>query len=220
VSALFLLTHASSVGGFARMVSAGGSGAVVDKGAVERKLAERVGEGVVVVNQRVTAVTTAEDDTVVVSTATDRSFTCRRVICAVPAASANRIDFHPPLGDALAFTLANMAPGLISTFEFRTKKSPAAGDGWTAESPYTVLYEVASRDRTVGILGGKQCLRWSTDPSSFVHRVQDYFNVGEVSARHGVTSVCTPRPGAMAHYHTLRQPDGKVHFAGPDTATR
>ena len=47
---------------------------------------------------------------------TNASFTCSRIICAVPPSSVNRIDFSPPLPPVVSDAFANFSMGAAIKF--------------------------------------------------------------------------------------------------------
>ena len=94
---------------------------------------------------------------------TNASFTCSRIICAVPPTAVNRIDFSPPLPPIVSDAFANFSMGAVIKFtlayerpHWREGVADCGAGGFSGETvclrdggdaPFLYLFDSTSADQ-------------------------------------------------------------------------
>ena len=119
---------------------------------------------------------------------TNASFTCSRVICAVPPSAVNRIDFHPPLPPIANSAFANFSMGAAIKFTLSY-----ARPHWREGDP--------DADCAAGFSGATVCLRDGGD-APFLALVDstsvEQYDAAEEFTLTGIVGKCTGRVSHLA----------------------
>ena len=211
----------------------------------ESYLAELEQRGVVCkLSQPVVSIEQA-DGQVQVRTESD-SFSADRVICAAPPALAAEISFDPPLPDDKLTCLRNLQPGCAIKCFAVYEKPFWREQGWSGSAisdvgPIHVCFDVTPPDETRGILmgfiEGRDAVRESDNSSEhrqaqFIAALESFFGPEAAepiayydhSWRHdewarGCYAGVAPAGHWSSVGHHLRQPHGRIHWAGTETST-
>jgi len=141
---------------------------------------------IVTMSQGSDDVTGSEERSVCVTSLTGQSFTCRRVICAVPPPTlARHLEFHPPLPPLKRKALNSMRAGDIIKFVLTYDETYWIDSGFSGEFlsnggrttmqqlqlrlegsvPITMLCDATTCQGVpalVGFLGGRQAVQWAS----------------------------------------------------------
>jgi monoamine oxidase len=246
LSALWMLSYVSSAGSFEALVDVEG-GAQQDRFVggsqqISQKLAEELADAVVL-SAPVRRI--AQDGGGLDVEADGLGARAHRVIVAVPPTLAARISFAPSLGGRRDQLTQRMAHGALTKCaavypEPFWRERGLSGQAVSDHGPVTATFDNSPPDGTPGVLLGfiagaeavRHARRSEADrPRLVLESFERLF--GEDAAKPGIYletawaeeewsrggPVCFA-PGALAHYgEALRQPAGRIHWAGAETAT-
>jgi monoamine oxidase len=247
LSALWMLSYVSSAGGFDALIDVDG-GAQQDRFVggshrISQKLAEGLGEGVLL-SAPVRRI--AQDGGGLDVEADGIAVRAHRVIVAVPPPLAARISFTPSLGGRRDQLTQRMAHGAMTKcaavypapfWRDEGLSGQAVSDG----GPVTTTFDNSPPDGSPGVLlgfiAGAEAIRHARRSEADRRRVvlECFARLfGEEAAKPGIYletawaeeewsrggPVCSFAPGALVHCgEALRQPAGRIHWAGAETAT-
>ncbi|KAM6901206.1 putative flavin-containing monoamine oxidase A [Lycodopsis pacificus] len=209
-------------------------------------LAERVGWKNVRLGSAVTAIW--QDAEWARVTTTTNTFLCRAVIVTCPPHLAAKIHYQPALPSQREFLTQNMPVGHMIKFiiTYQTafwKEKGFSGEivaGSSSGCPFCVTFDATSPSGNaalVGFIAGQQASQWSSEEggerreavlsslvkylgceaASFIHYEEKDWAKEDYS---GGCPVNVMAPGLLTYYHpSLRQPCGRIHWAGTETAT-
>ncbi len=144
---------------------------------ISKNLAKDLGDETVLFSKEVSGIS-EDGDVVTVSTRGDESYTCSKVISAMPAYNLNRVEFSPPLPQAKRELLKNMPMGNLAKVYIVYDKSFWLDDGFSGEvvatggptgakgcemGPASIFYDATTSNGTpilVGFLAGKNANQW------------------------------------------------------------
>lgn len=247
LSALWMLSYVSAAGSFDAMVDVEG-GAQQDRfvGGSQRlslRLAEELGEGLVL---EAPVRRIAQDGGGLDVEADGFQARAHRVIVAVPPPLAARISFAPSLGGRRDQLTQRMAHGALTKCaavypEPFWREQGLSGQAVSDGGPVTTTFDNSPPDGAPGVLlgfiAGAEAIRHARRSEADRRRVVlECFErlFGEQAAKPGIYletawaeeqwsrggPVCSFAPGALVNYgEALRQPAGRVHWAGAETAT-
>jgi monoamine oxidase len=247
LSALWMLSYVSAAGSFDAMVDVEG-GAQQDRfvGGSQRlslRLAEELGEGLVL---QAPVRRIAQDGGGLDVEADGFQARAHRVIVAVPPPLAARISFAPSLGGRRDQLTQRMAHGALTKCaavypEPFWREQGLSGQAVSDGGPVTTTFDNSPPDGAPGVLlgfiAGAEAIRHARRSEADRRRVVlECFErlFGEQAAKPGIYletawaeeqwsrggPVCSFAPGALVNYgEALRQPAGRVHWAGAETAT-
>ncbi|KAK2818928.1 hypothetical protein Q5P01_024489 [Channa striata] len=210
-------------------------------------LAERVGWKNVRLGSAVTAIW-QDAEWARVTTDTD-SLLCRAVIVTCPPHLAAKIHYEPALPSQREFLTQNMPVGHMIKFiiTYQTafwKENGFSGEivaGSSTNCPFSVTFDATSPSGNaalVGFIAGKHASQWSPkeagerreavisslvkylgpEAASFIHYEEKDWAKEDYS---GGCPVNVMAPGLLTYYHpSLRNPCGRIHWAGTETATQ
>ncbi|XP_076016078.1 putative flavin-containing monoamine oxidase A [Genypterus blacodes] len=214
---------------------------------LSERLAERVGWQNVRLGSAVTAIW-QDDEWAQVKTAAD-SLLCRAVIVTCPPHLAAKIHYTPALPPQREFLTQNMPVGHMIKFiiTYKTafwRRKGFSGEivaGLCSDCPLSVTFDATSpsgNPALVGFISGQQASQWSSktvaerkkavldslvkyfgpEAASFIHyQEKDWAK----EAYSGGCPVNVMAPGLLTYYHpSLRNPCGRIHWAGTETATQ
>lgn len=247
LSALYFLMHINAGGGMLNLTEARG-GAQQDRiiGGAQKlsaRLAQELGDAVVL-NTPVRRLVQGKEGVDAVSD--HRTVGGRYAVVAVPPALAGRIEYEPSVSvgrDQLTQRFAmGAAVKVIVTYEHPFwRKAGFSGEVVSSDGPLSVVYDSTSHDdrqpALVGFVVGAQARQWSTQPLADRQRrvtgalaryfgdaanaFSDYRELDwgmEPWSRGGPAGGLPP--GMLTHsFAHLRKPEGRIHWAGSETAT-
>ena len=226
-------------GGFQHDRIAGGAQAI------SLALLKAVGPENVLLGQPVSAITQDESG-VTVSSTSGKSFRGKRVIVAIPLPLGSQITFTPQL-PSLRVQLMNRAyMGAAVKIFVRYEKSFWRDKGFSGEAacgdgPISVTYDQCNEDGSspclMAFVGGKHARTWhSIDLAErkniVTQRLSRYFGkealkytayqendwTGEIHSGGGAPIALFPSGTLSVHGPALREPVGRIHWAGTETA--
>jgi monoamine oxidase len=247
LSALWMLSYVSSAGGFDALIDVEG-GAQQDRfvgGAhrISQKLAEGLGEGVLL-SAPVRRI--AQDGGGLDIQADGIAARAHRVIVAVPPPLAARISFAPSLGGRRDQLTQRMAHGALTKCAAVYpapfwREEGLSGQAVSDGGPVSTTFDNSPPDGSPGVLlgfiAGAEAIRHARRSEADRRRVvlECFARLfGEQAARPGIYletawaeeewsrggPVCSFAPGALVQCgEALRQPAGRIHWAGAETAT-
>jgi monoamine oxidase len=247
LSALWLLACASSAGSFDALIDVEG-GAQQDRlvGGSQRiseRLAEELGE-ILVLSAPVRRI--AQDGAGLDVEADGFQARAHRVIVAVPPPLASRISFVPSLGGRRDQLTQRMANGALTKCaavypEPFWREQGLSGQAVSDGGPVTTTFDNSPPDGSpgvlVGFIAGAEAIRHARLSEADRRRVvlESFERLfGEQVAKPGIYletawaeeewsrggPICSFAPGALTRYgEALRQPAGRIHWAGTETAT-
>jgi monoamine oxidase len=247
LSALWMLSYVSSAGGFDALIDVEG-GAQQDRfvGGSQRiaqRLAEELGEDVVLSSpvRRI-----AQDGGGLDVEADGFAARAHRVIVAIPPPLAARISFAPSLGGRRDQLTQRMTHGALTKCaavypEPFWREQGLSGQAVSDRGPVTTTFDNSPPDGAPGVLlgfiAGAEAIRHARRSEADRRRlVLECFErlFGEQAAKPGIYletawaeeewsrggPVCSFTPGSLVPYgEALRQPAGRIHWAGAETAT-
>lgn len=173
-----------------------------------------------------------DDHGAVVTTAAGERFAAAAVVLAVPIAVWGAIEFSPPLAGGKAEYATRPHRNRMSKVHFLAADLPADEIAFGADSPLLFVapqYELADGVLAVGFSAPPNLLD-PTDAGAIAAAVAEHYPRAEVLATDGHDWVADPfsrggwnthRPGQLSRFHgSLQEPEGRVFFAGADTAVR
>jgi monoamine oxidase len=247
LSLLWMLSYVSSAGSFDALIDTEG-GAQQDRFVggsqlISKSLAEQLGDGVVL-SAPVRAIT--QDGGGLQVDADGVSARAQRVIVAIPPPLAARISFAPSLGGRRDQLTQRMAHGALTKCAAVYPEPFWRAEGLTGQAvsdsgPVATTFDNSPPDGSPGVLlgfiAGAEAIRHARRSEAERRRtVLECFTrlFGPDAAQPGIFletawaeeewsrggPVCSFAPGALASYgEALRQPTGRVHWAGAETAT-
>ncbi len=247
LSLLWMLSYVSSAGGFDALIDTEG-GAQQDRFVggsqlISQRLAEQLGDGVVL-SAPVRGIT--QDGGGLRVEADGVSARAQRVIVAIPPPLAARISFAPSLGGRRDQLTQRMAHGALTKCAAVYPEPFWRAEGLTGQAvsdsgPVSTTFDNSPPDGSPGVLlgfiPGAEAIRHARLSEAERRRsVLECFTrlFGNKAAQPGIYletawaeeewsrggPVCSFAPGALASYgEALRQPTGRVHWAGAETAT-
>jgi monoamine oxidase len=247
LSALWMLSYVSSAGSFDALVDVEG-GAQQDRFVggshrLSQRLAEALGEGLVL---EAPVRRIAQDGGGLDVEADGFLARAHRVVVAVPPPLAARISFAPSLGGRRDQLTQRMANGALTKCaavypEPFWRDQGLSGQAVSDGGPVTTTFDNSPPDGSPGVLlgfiAGAEAIRHARRSEADRRRaVLESFErlFGEQAAKPGIYletawaeeewsrggPVCSFAPGALVPYgEALRQPAGRVHWAGAETAT-
>ena len=247
LSALWMLAYVSSAGGFDALIDVEG-GAQQDRFAggsqlISTRLADELGDAVTL-SAPVRRI--SQDGAGLDVEADGFGARAHRVIVAVPPSLAARISFAPSLGGRRDQLTQRMAHGALTKCaavypDPFWREEGLSGQAVSDSGPVSTTFDNSPPDGTPGVLLGfiagaeaiRHARRSEADRRGVVLECfQRLF--GDGAAKPGIYletawaeeewsrggPVCSFAPGALAHYgEALRQPAGRIHWAGAETAT-
>jgi monoamine oxidase len=247
LSTLWMFACVSSAGSFDAMIDVEG-GAQQDRFVggsqrISQKLAEELGDALVL-SAPVRRI--AQDGGGLDVEGDGFQARAHRVIVAVPPTLAGRISFAPSLGGRRDQLTQRMAHGALTKCaavypEPFWRERGLSGQAVSDQGPVTTTFDNSPPDGTPGVLlgfiAGGEAVRHARRSEADRRRlVLESFErlFGEEAAKPGIYletawaeeewsrggPVCSFAPGALVHYgEALRQPAGRIHWAGAETAT-
>jgi monoamine oxidase len=247
LSALWMLSYVSSAGSFDALVDIEG-GAQQDRFVggsqrISQKLAEELGDAVVL-SAPVRRI--AQDGSGLDVDADGVQARAQRVIVTAPPPLAARISFVPSLGGRRDQLTQRMAHGALTKCaavypEPFWREQGLTGQAVSDRGPVTATFDNSPPDGTPGVLlgfiAGAEAIRHARLSEADRRRVvlESFERLfGSDAAQPGIYletawaeeewsrggPVCSFTPGALAHCgEALRQPAGRIHWAGAETAT-
>jgi len=247
LSALWMLSYVSSAGSFDALVDIEG-GAQQDRFVggsqrISQKLAEELGDAVVL-SAPVRRIAQGGSGLDVDGDGVQAR--AQRVIVAMPPPLAARISFVPSLGGRRDQLTQRMAHGALTKCaavyaEPFWREQGLTGQAVSDRGPVTATFDNSPPDGTPGVLlgfiAGAEAIRHARLSEADRRRVvlESFERLfGSDAAQPGIYletawaeeewsrggPVCSFSPGALAHYgEALRQPAGRIHWAGAETAT-
>jgi len=247
LSTLWLLSTASSAGSFDALLDVEGGGQqdrfVGGSQAISQRIAEELGESLAL-SAPVRRI--SQDGGGLDVEADGLAARAHRVIVAVPPALAGRIAFVPSLGGRRDQLTQRMGNGAITKCaavypEPFWREQGLSGQAVSDRGPVTTTFDNSPPDGTPGVLigfiAGAEAIRHARRSEADRRRaVLECFErlFGEGAAKPGIYletawaeeewsrggPICSFGPGALTHYgEALRQPAGRIHWAGAETAT-
>ena len=247
ISALYFLMYLNAGGGLLKLSEAEG-GAQQDRfvtGAqsISLGLAQGLGDAVML-GKPVRKIVRKQDGVEVVTD--DDVIEGRYVIVCVPPALAGRIDYEPGVSVGRDQMTQRFAMGatvkIIVTYE-RTfwRQAGYSGEVVSSDGPFSVVYDNTSHDgkqaALVGFIVGRHARQWSSQPASDRERrvlavlaryfgdearlCQEYHELdwGAEPWSRGCPVGGLP-PGVLtSSFAHLRKPEGRIHWAGTESAT-
>jgi monoamine oxidase len=246
LSMLWFLFYAASGGGFDRLTSTvGGAQQDVFVGGAHQ-LAQLMADGLgarVRLDQAVLAI--AQDEGGVTVTTGAQAFQARRVIVAVPPALSGRISYSPALPPARDALSQQMPMGSVikCVVAYPTpfwRAQGLSGDAVSDAAPFGLVFDAspsAEEGALVGFFDGRAAQDWSArgaaarrtaviesltrffgrEAAEPIDYVEEDWTVDPWSR--GCYAGNLP-PGALSRYGTaLRDPCGRIHWAGTETST-
>jgi monoamine oxidase len=247
LSLLWMLSYVSSAGSFDALIDTEG-GAQQDRFVggsqlISQRLAEELADRVVL-SAPVRRI--SQDGGGLEVDADGVSARAQRVIVAVPPPLAARVSFTPPLGGRRDQLTQRMASGALTKCAAVYPEPFWRADGLTGQAvtdsgPVSTTFDNSPPDGSPGVLlgfiAGAEAIRHARRSEAERRRtVLESFTrlFGPQAAKPGIYletawaeeewsrggPVCSFAPGALAQYgEALRQPAGRVHWAGAETAT-
>jgi len=173
-----------------------------------------------------------DDEGAVVTTAAGEQIEAAAVVLAVPVATWGAIEFLPPLAGGKAEYAARPHRNRMSKVYFLAAELPADEMAFGADSPLLFAapqYELDDGVLAVGFSAPPRLLD-PTDGEAIAAAVAEHFPDATVLATDGHDWVAdrfsrggwnTHRPGQLSRFHgSLQEPEGRIFFAGADTAVR
>jgi monoamine oxidase len=247
LSLLWMLSYVSSAGGFDALIDTEG-GAQQDRFVggsqlISRRLAEELGEALVLSSpvRRI-----SQDGGGLQVDADGAGARAQRVIVAVPPPLAARISFSPSLGGRRDQLTQRMAHGALTKCAAVYPEPFWRAEGLTGQAvsdagPVSTTFDNSPPDGSPGVLlgfiAGAEAIRHARRSEDERRRIvlESFTRLfGPEAAQPGIYletawaeeewsrggPVCSFSPGALAQYgEALRQPAGRVHWAGAETAT-
>ncbi len=247
LSALWMLSYVSSAGSFDALIDVEG-GAQQDRfiggsQAISQRLAEELGD-VIALAAPVRRI--SQDGGGLDVEADGLGARAHRVIVAVPPPLAGRIAFAPSLGGRRDQLTQRMAHGALTKCaavypEPFWREGGLSGQAVSDRGPVTTTFDNSPPDGAPGVLlgfiAGAEAIRHARRSEADRRRiVLECFErlFGEQAAKPGIYletawaeeewtrggPVCSFTPGSLVPYgEALRQPAGRIHWAGAETAT-
>jgi monoamine oxidase len=247
LSALWMLSYVSAAGSFDALIDVEG-GAQQDRFVggsqrISQRLAEELGDAVAL-SAPVRRI--SQDGGGLDVEADGLSARAHRVIVAVPPALAGRIAFAPSLGGRRDQLTQRMAHGALTKCaavypEPFWRAEGLSGQAVSDRGPVTTTFDNSPPDGTPGVLlgfiPGAEAIRHARLSEADRRRVvlECFVRLfGEQAAKPGIYletawaeeewsrggPVCSFTPGSLVPYgEALRQPAGRIHWAGAETAT-
>jgi monoamine oxidase len=247
LSTLWLICIASSAGSFDVLIDVEGGGQqdrfVGGSQRLSQRIAEELGEALVL---EAPVRRIAQDGGGLDVEADGFQARAHRVIVAVPPPLASRISFVPSLGGRRDQLTQRMANGALTKCaavypEPFWREQGLSGQAVSDGGPVTTTFDNSPPDGTPGVLlgfiAGAEAIRHARRSEADRRRVVlECFErlFGEQAAKPGIYletawaeeewsrggPICSFAPGALVPYgKALRQPAGRVHWAGAETAT-
>jgi monoamine oxidase len=247
LSLLWMLSYVSSAGGFDALIDTE-DGAQQDRFVggsqlISRRLAEELGDALVLSSpvRRI-----SQDGGGLHVDADGAGARAQRVIVAVPPPLAARISFSPSLGGRRDQLTQRMAHGALTKCAAVYAEPFWRAEGLTGQAvsdagPVTTTFDNSPPDGSPGVLlgfiAGAEAIRHARRSEAERRRIvlESFTRLfGQEAAQPGIYletawaeeewsrggPVCSFSPGALAQYgEALRQPAGRVHWAGAETAT-
>ncbi len=247
ISALYFLMYLNAGGGLLKLSEAEG-GAQQDRfvtGAqsISLGLAQGLGDAVML-GKPVRKIVRKQDGVEVVTD--DDVIEGRYVIVCVPPALAGRIDYEPGVSVGRDQMTQRFAMGatvkIIVTYERAFwRQAGYSGEVVSSDGPFSVVYDNTSHDgkqaALVGFIVGRHARQWSSQPASDRERrvlavlaryfgdearlCQEYHELdwGAEPWSRGCPVGGLP-PGVLtSSFAHLRKPEGRIHWAGTESAT-
>jgi monoamine oxidase len=247
LSLLYFLYYLRSAGGFRKLIEIAGSAqqdrVKLGTQQMSLKLAAEVGAERLIVSAPVRRIDQKNDEIIVESDA--GRFAAERVVLAIPPHLAGRIRFEPALEPRRDQLLQRWGMGAtVKVYGFYAEPSWRArglsGEAVSTTGPFSVVFD-ASHEGGVGcLLGfvvGKHALRWGQMAEDERRQIalSEFERLLGVPATTAIDfrdkdwcqepwtggcPVSTMGPGVLSQYGDIwRQPMGRVHFAGTETAS-
>ena len=247
ISALYFLMYINAGGGMLNLTEAQG-GAQQDwivggAQALALALAKDLGDSVVLATPIRKLVQTSEGIDAVSESGTIGG---RYAVVAIPPTLAGRIEYEPSVSvsrDQLTQRFSmGAAVKVVVTYEHAFwREAGFSGEVVSAEGPLSVVYDSTSHDdrqpALLGLVVGSQARQWSSQPLADRQRrvtgalaryfgdaansFSDYRELdwGMEAWSRGGPAAALP-PGVLTHsFANLRKPEGRIHWAGTETAT-
>jgi len=247
ISALYFLMYINAGGGMLNLTEAQG-GAQQDwivggAQALALALAKDLGDSVVLATPIRKLVQTSEGIDAVSESGT---IGARYAVVAIPPTLAGRIEYEPSVSvsrDQLTQRFSmGAAVKVVVTYEHAFWRDAGfSGEVVSAEGPLSVVYDSTSHDgrqpALLGLVVGSQARQWSSQPLADRQRrvtgalaryfgdaansFSDYRELdwGMEAWSRGGPAAALP-PGVLTHsFANLRKPEGRIHWAGTETAT-
>jgi len=247
ISALYFLMYINAGGGMLNLTEAQG-GAQQDwivggAQALALALAKDLGDSVVLATPVRKLVQTSEGIDAVSESGT---IGARYAVVAIPPTLAGRIEYEPSVSvsrDQLTqrFSMGAAVKVVVTYERAFWRDAGFSGEVVSAEGPLSVVYDSTSHDgrqpALLGLVVGSQARQWSSQPLADRQRrvtgalaryfgdaansFSDYRELdwGMEAWSRGGPAAALP-PGVLTHsFANLRKPEGRIHWAGTETAT-
>ncbi len=247
LSALYFLMYLNAGGGLLKLSEARG-GAQQDRfvtGAqsISLGLAEKLGDALIL-GQPVRTIVQGQEG--VESVTDDDVIRARYAIVAVPPALAGRIAYEPGVSVGRDQMMQRFAMGatvkVVVTYERAFwRETGYSGEVVSSDGPFSVVYDNTSHDgkqpALVGFIVGNHARQWSSQPSADRERrvlaalaryfgdearlCQEYHELDwGAEPWSGGCPVGGLPPGVLtSSFQHLRKPEGRIHWAGTESAT-
>ena len=247
LSALYFLMYITAGGGILNLTEARGGaqqdGIVGGAQAISLALEKELGDAVVL-STPVRRLVQSREGVDAVSDA--RTVGGRYAVVAVPPTLAGRIEYQPPVSVGRDQLTQRHAMGavvkVLVTYEHAFwREAGFSGEAVSSDGPLSVVYDASSHDdrqpALVGFVAGSQARQWSSQPLAdrqrritaalaryFGDSAQSYTDYRELDWGMEAWSRGGPAgglpPGVLTHaFAHLRKPEGRIHWAGAETAT-
>lgn len=247
ISALYFLMYLNAGGGLLKLSEADG-GAQQDRfvsgsQAISLALAQELGEAVML-ERPVRKITQTQEGVEVV--ADGGAIAAHYVIVSAPPALAGRIEYEPAVSvgrDQLTqrFAMGATVKVLVTYERAFWREAGYSGEVVSSDGPFSIVYDNTSHDgkqpALVGFIVGKHARQWSSQPLADRERrvlaafakyfgdearlCQEYHELdwGAEPWSRGCPVGGLP-PGVLSSSFThLRKPEGRIHWAGTESAT-
>jgi monoamine oxidase len=247
LSALYFLMYINAGGGMLNLTEARG-GAQQDRivggaQALSLALAKGLGDSVVLGTPVRRLVQSREG---VDAASENRTVGGRFAVVAIPPTLAGRIEYEPSVSvgrDQLTqrFSMGSVVKVVVTYDHAFWREAGFSGEVVSADGPLSVVYDSTTHDgrqpALVGFIVGSQARQWSTQPLADRQRrvtgalaryfgdsansFSDYQELdwGMEAWSRGGPAAALP-PGVLTHsFPHLRKPEGRIHWAGTETAT-
>ncbi len=246
ISALFFLYYVKSGGGFMHLAEINNGAQqtrlVGGMQQIAEKLAEPLGENILL-NQPVRAVH-QHTEGVIVETI-DNAYNAKYAVVAIPPALASRINYYPPLPGKKDQLMQKMPMGSVikCVFTFKTpfwREDEHSAEFISDQGPMSLGFDGSPHDAAygaiTGFISGDKAREWSQNLKSerkeaCIDQLVGYFGAraNEVIEYHekdwmadewtrGGRAAYMP-PNVLSTYgNSLKEPIGRIHWAGTETA--
>ncbi len=247
LSALYFLMHINAGGGILKLTEAKGGAQerrfAIGAQAIAQALAAELGDALVL-GTPVRKLVQSRDGVDAVSD--ERTIGGKHAVVAIPPPLAGRIQYEPSVSVARDQLTQRFAMGavvkVLITYECAFWRDAGfSGEVVSSDGPLSIVYDNSSHDgkqpALVGFVVGSQARQWSTQPlpdrqRRVIGKLAHYFgdeaksfqeyrelDWGAETWTRGGPAGGLP-PGVLTHsFAHIRKPEGRIHWAGTESAT-